>query len=84
MSDAATEEFRVRVDRKLIVQARRVAEEIGTSPGELVRLLFAQLVKRRAVPFPLQADSPEAELLGSSERRSKMWDAMNEGKPAAR
>jgi antitoxin component of RelBE/YafQ-DinJ toxin-antitoxin module len=84
MSDSATEEFRVRVDRKLIGEARRVAEEIGTSPGELVRLLFAQLVKRRAVPFPLQADSPEGEVLGSAERRSKLWDAMHEGKPAAR
>jgi antitoxin component of RelBE/YafQ-DinJ toxin-antitoxin module len=76
--------FRARVDRKLNDEARRVAEEIGTSPGELVRLLFTQLVKRRAVPFPLQADTPESEVLGPAERRSKMWDAMNEGKPAAR
>ena len=63
-----TEVFRVRVDRKLIRQATDVAEEIGTSPGELVRLMFHQLVKRRAVPFPLQADTPEAEVLGSNQR----------------
>jgi antitoxin component of RelBE/YafQ-DinJ toxin-antitoxin module len=84
MSESLTEEFRVRVDRKLIEAARRVSEEIGTSPGELVRLLFTQLVKRRAVPFPLQADSLEEEVLGSPERRAKMWDYLNEGKPAAR
>ncbi|HPC59312.1 MAG TPA: type II toxin-antitoxin system RelB/DinJ family antitoxin [Verrucomicrobiota bacterium] len=81
---AQTEEFRVRVDRSLARRARQVAEEIGTTPGEIVRLLFAQLVKRRAIPFPLQADSPEAEVLGSSERRAKLWDAMNDGKPSAR
>jgi antitoxin component of RelBE/YafQ-DinJ toxin-antitoxin module len=68
----------------LACEARRVTEEIGTTPGEVVRLLFVQLVKRRAIPFPLQADSPEDELLGSAERRSKMWDAFNKGKPAAR
>jgi addiction module RelB/DinJ family antitoxin len=84
MNASATEEFRVRIDRKLAVEARRVAKEIGTTPGEVVRMLFAQLVKRRAIPFPLQADSPEAEVLGPAGRRAKMWDAMNEGKPAAR
>jgi addiction module RelB/DinJ family antitoxin len=81
---AATEEFRVRIDRDLAKKARRVTEEIGTTPGAVVRLLFQQLVKRRAIPFPLQADTPESEVLGSAERRSKMWDVANEGKSAAR
>jgi len=45
------EVFRVRLERKFIRQASEVATEIGTSPGEIVRLLFKQLVKRRAVPF---------------------------------
>ncbi|MDB6023015.1 MAG: hypothetical protein JWQ04_2872, partial [Pedosphaera sp.] len=65
-------------------EATRVANEIGTTPGEVVRLLFKQLVKRRAIPFPLQADNLEDEVLGPSKRRSKMWDEMNEGHPAAR
>ena len=81
---ADTEEFRVRIDRALASKARQVTEEIGTTPGAVIRLLFAQMVKRRAIPFPLQADSPEAEVLGPAARRSKMWDAMNEGKPAAK
>ena len=51
-----TDVFRVRVERKLLADASRVAEEIGTSPGELVRILFTQLVRRRSVPFPLSAD----------------------------
>src|SRR5437899_11273939 len=84
MSAPGTEEFRCRIDRSLARQARRVAEEIGTTPGEVVRLLFAQLVKRRAIPFPLQADSPESEVLGSAKRRTELWDAMNEGKPGPR
>ena len=79
-----TEVFRVRLERKLIRQANEVAQEIGTSPGEIVRLMFKQLVKRRAVPFPLQADTPEGEILSNPRRRSELWDAMNEGGPSAR
>ena len=63
------------MDRDLIRRANKVAEEIGTSPGEVVRLMFTQMVKRRAIPFPLQAETPESEVLSTAERRSKLWDA---------
>ncbi|MGA9777925.1 MAG: type II toxin-antitoxin system RelB/DinJ family antitoxin [Verrucomicrobiia bacterium] len=79
-----TELFRVRIERQLAREAARVAKEIGTTPGEVVRLLFKQMVKRRTIPFPLQADTPEDEMLTSPERRARLWDEMNEGKPAGR
>ncbi len=69
--------FRVRIERSLIAEASKVAEEIGTTPGEVVRLLFKQMVKRRAIPFPLNADSPEDEVVGPAQRRAelaKMFD----------
>jgi antitoxin component of RelBE/YafQ-DinJ toxin-antitoxin module len=71
-----TEMFRCRVDRNLIKKANRVAKDIGTTPGEIVRLLFKQLVKRRAIPCPLQADAPEDEMMRPPKRRSQMWDKM--------
>jgi addiction module RelB/DinJ family antitoxin len=69
-----TDMFRVRIERKLINQASKIAEEIGTTPGEVVRLLFKQMVKRRTIPFPLHADAPENEIFTSAKRRSKLWD----------
>jgi addiction module RelB/DinJ family antitoxin len=72
-----TDMFRVRIDRKLISQASKVAEEIGTTPGEVVRMLFKQMVKRRTIPFPINADSPEDEVVGPLARRAelaKMFD----------
>ncbi len=42
-------------------RARRAAEEIGTPQ--------AQMVKRRAIPFPLQADSPEERKVGQFDTR---------------
>jgi len=68
--------FRVRIDRKLIAQASKVAADIGTTPGEVVRMLFKQMVKRRTIPFPLHADAAEDEVFSSAERRSKLWDEL--------
>ncbi|HEY3853345.1 MAG TPA: type II toxin-antitoxin system RelB/DinJ family antitoxin [Verrucomicrobiae bacterium] len=71
-----TEVFQCRIDKKLAAKAKAVAKEIGVTPGEVVRLTFTQMVKRRAIPFPLQADSPEDEALSSARRRSRMWDEL--------
>jgi len=78
-----TETFRCRIEAPLLEAAQRVADEIGTTPGEVVRLCFKQMVRRRAIPFPLEADAPEDEL-SSPARRAALWDEMNEGQPAAR
>lgn len=79
-----TEVFRTRVERGLLREATRVAQDIGTSPGEVVRLLFRQMVKRQAIPFPLQVETPESEVLGSPRRRAQLWEQMDEAKPKAR
>ena len=71
-----TEVFQCRIDKQLVAKARKVAKEIGTTPGEVVRLMFVQMVKRRAIPFPLKADSPEDEVLSSSKRRAGLWDEL--------
>ena len=71
-----SEMFKVRINRTLIDEASKVVKEIGTTPGEVVRLLFKQMVKRRTIPFPLQADTPEDEILSSPKRRSSMWEEM--------
>lgn len=69
-----TEIFRVRVEKPLLREVSKVAEEIGTTPGEVVRLLFKQMAKRRAIPFPLQADAPEDEIFSSAKRRNALAD----------
>ncbi len=72
------------MERALAREAKAVAKEIGTSPGEIVRLMFKQMVKRRTIPFPIQADTLEDEILSTSRRRTALWDEMKKGKPAAR
>ncbi len=69
--------FRCRIDRKLLSEATRVSEEIGTTPEEIVRLLFAQLVKARRVPFALAADAPDDELVDMA-RRNRIWGELDD------
>ena len=75
-----TDIFRVRVDRKLLAKASRVAGEMGTTPGEIVRLLFAQLVKRRAIPFNVLADAPKDDELVDVRRRNQILRDLDDSK----
>jgi addiction module RelB/DinJ family antitoxin len=46
-----TEQVRYRLDRDLVKATERVCKEIGVAPSQVVSMLFAQLVKLRALPF---------------------------------
>jgi addiction module RelB/DinJ family antitoxin len=63
-----------RIDRDLKRQAEAVLEEIGLKPQAALELFYKQIVKRRAIPFPVQADSPEEEVLSPAARRNKLAD----------
>jgi hypothetical protein len=39
-----------------------------------LELVYKQIIKRRAIPFPVQADGPEDDVLSPSARRNKLAD----------
>ena len=63
-----------RIDPELKRQAEAVLEEIGLKPRAALELFYKQIVKRRAIPFPVKADSPEDEVLTSAVRRNALAD----------
>ncbi len=63
-----------RIDPELKRQAEAVLEEIGLKPRAALELFYKQIIKRRAIPFPVQADSPEEEVLSPASRRNKLAD----------
>jgi addiction module RelB/DinJ family antitoxin len=63
-----------RIDPELKRRAEAVLEEIGLKPRAALELFYKQVIKRRAIPFPLQADPPEDEVLSSTVRRNKLAD----------
>jgi len=63
-----------RIDPELKRQAEAVLEEIGLKPRAALELFYKQIIKRRAIPFPVQADSPEDEVLSPADRRNALAD----------
>jgi DNA-damage-inducible protein J len=63
-----------RIDPALKRQAEAILEEIGLKPQAALELFYKQIIKRRAIPFPVQADSPEEEVLSPAARRNQMAD----------
>jgi addiction module RelB/DinJ family antitoxin len=63
-----------RIDPELKRQAEAVLEEIGLKPRAALELFYKQIIKRRAIPFPVQADSPEDEVLSPAARRNALAD----------
>ncbi len=63
-----------RIDPELKRQAEAVLEEIGLKPRAALELFYKQIVKRRAIPFPVQADAPEDQVLSSAARRNALAD----------
>ena len=63
-----------RIDPDLKRQAEAVLEEIGLKPRAALELFYKQIIKRRAIPFPVQADIPEDEVLSPVSRRNQLAD----------
>ena len=63
-----------RIDPELKRQAEAVLKEIGLKPRAVLELFYKQIVKRRAIPFPVQAISPEDDVLSTAVRRNQLAD----------
>jgi addiction module RelB/DinJ family antitoxin len=73
-TETMTAVVKCRIDPKLKREAEAVLEEIGLKPRAALELFYTQIVKRRAIPFPVQADSPEDEKLSPPVRRNALAD----------
>jgi addiction module RelB/DinJ family antitoxin len=63
-----------RIGPELKRQAEAVLEDIGLKPRAALGLFYKQIIKRRAIPFPVQADSPEDDILSPAARRNHLAD----------
>lgn len=74
--------FRCRIEKPLLKKAERVAQKLGTSTPEIVRMFVAQMARTGKVPLELDVNSPgsipgpgepRAEMLESFYDKSKAW-----------
>ena len=70
--------FRCRVEKSLLKRAHQVADEMGTSTSELVRIFLRAVAKTGQLPFTPKEDSQEDQALGPLSRRREMLDYFSE------
>jgi addiction module RelB/DinJ family antitoxin len=63
-----------RIDPELKRQAEAILKEIGLKPRAALELFYTQIIKRRAIPFSVQAEPPEEEFLSPAGRRNQLAD----------
>lgn len=63
-----------RIDPKLKRQAEADLKEIGLKPQAALELFYTEFGKRRAIPFRVQADSMEDQVLSPADRRNRLAD----------
>jgi addiction module RelB/DinJ family antitoxin len=73
-----TQVFRCRVEKNLLKRAQKIADEMGTSTSELVRIFLTALVKSGQLPFTPRAGTKEDEALGPLARRREMLEYFGE------
>jgi addiction module RelB/DinJ family antitoxin len=61
-----------RINRKLKREAEAVLKKIGLKPQAALELFYKQIIKRRAIPFHVQADAPEDEVISPAARRNRL------------
>src|ERR1043165_3597375 len=66
--------FKSRIDPELKREAEAILKEIGLKPRAALELFYKQIIKRRAIPFPVQADGPEDDVLSPATRRNALAD----------
>ena len=57
----AVEQLRIRVPAARARKVRAILKDLGTDPGSLINMLYAQVVKQRAIPFRVADTDPETE-----------------------
>ena len=65
--------FRCRVDAPTLKRVEAVTETLGTSPGDQVRILFAEIARTGRSPLKMDANAP-AELLDKARRNRVLRD----------
>lgn len=50
------------------------SRHLTANPRAALELFYKQIIKRRAIPFPVQADSSDDDVLSPAARRNKLAD----------
>jgi DNA-damage-inducible protein J len=68
---------RARVDSRRKARVERILSQLGLTPTQAVNMLFAQIERRRAIPFPV-AIGENDDILPPIDQVARVWGQLDE------
>jgi len=69
--------LRTRMNSRRKARVEKILEGLGLTPSQAVNLFFAQIERRKAIPFALALDD-RADILPPIEQVAKVWDGLDD------
>ena len=66
----------IRMNSRRKARVEKILEGLGLTPSQAVNLFFAQIERRKAIPFALALDD-RADILPPIEQVAKVWDGLD-------
>lgn len=70
-----SEILRTRVDSRRKARVEKILSQLGLTPAQAINIYFAQIERRKAIPFPISADN--SDILPPIEQVARVWDQLD-------
>lgn len=68
--------LRARVDSRRKARVEKILADLGMTPTQAINIYFAQIERRKAIPFPL-AVGDNSDILPPIEQVARIWNALD-------
>ena len=75
MSETAI--LRTRIDPRRKARVEKILDQLGMTPTQAVNMFFAQIERRKAIPFPVTVED-NSEVAPSIEHVAKVWGELDQ------
>ena len=69
--------LRTRIDSRRKARVEKILLQLGLTPSQAINLLFAQIERRKAIPFPLTLED-NSDILPPIHQVAKVWEALDD------
>lgn len=74
---AETAILRARIDPRRKTAAEAVLKKLGVTPTQAINMLYAQIVRRKAIPFPVSIDD-DTDILPPLAHVAEVWGRLDD------
>jgi DNA-damage-inducible protein J len=68
--------LRTRIDPRRKARVEKILDQLGVTPTQAVNMLFAQIERRKAIPFAIAIED-NSDILPPTEHVARVWDKLD-------